>query len=209
MDYSALLPLVLPQVPNCSQLLAEQQIRRAAIVLCEESKILKHEEGPIGVTSGTSEYSFTPPTDTERVRTEWVTYDDRQLTPTTETSISIDNPRWTTTTGEPAYFMENNPGQIRLWPTPNATVASILKLRYSLRPTITSTSLSDTVMQDFRQPLVNGALSFLYLMPNQTWTNPDLGMALNQSFQVSILQAKQQARDGNVRSIRKVKYGGI
>lgn len=209
MDYSALLPYVLPQVPNCSQLLVEQQVRRAAIVLCDESKILKHEEGPLGVTSGTAEYSFTPPAQTERVRTEWVTYDDRQLTPTTETSIAIDNPQWTTTLGEPAYFMEANPGYIRLWPTPNSTVANILRLRYSLRPTLDSTSLSDVVMQDYTQPLVNGALSFLYLMPNQTWTNPDLGMAMNQSFQISILQAKKQARDGNVKSIRKVKYGGI
>lgn len=63
--FTDLLDRFLPNVPGCPQPLAIQQIRRAAIRVCERTLVWRHTPTPFRVLPGVHEYSYPKPTDTD------------------------------------------------------------------------------------------------------------------------------------------------
>jgi len=231
MQFAKLLPYVLPAVPTCSNMLAVQNIRRAAIDLCQESRIWRETMHPLPLGNESCEYEFEPPTGAERVRLEWVTYEGRQLEPTTEHQLRKCDNAWTIARGQPNNYLEMNTNTFRLWPAPHGWFSAqdsymppineddldvdyqnkpcAVLARISLRPSIDATAMDALVLQDHYSAIVNGALSYLYFTPGHPWTNPELGMKHEQAFSQGIDRAKYQAVDGNVSTVRTTSYGGL
>jgi len=228
--FSKLFPYVLPQAPTCSNMLAEQNIRRAAIDLCQRSRVWRTTQHPLPLQNDFCEYEFEPDDGADRVQIEWVTYEGRRLEPTTEQRLFHCDREWPKRRGCPTHYMEMNPGYIRLWPTPNdwlssfapptaestnETVASCdsgpcsVVVRISQRPRLDSNGMDSQVMEDHYGAIVNGALSYLMYMPGKEWSNPQLAQQYEASFVAGINKAQNQAIDGNLQPVRTTKYGGL
>lgn len=232
--FEELLPYVLPSVPTCSNMLAIQNIRRAAIDLCQRSRIWRSTQHPLPTGNEMCEYEFEPPETAERVRVEWVTYEGRQLTPTTEHQLFKCDPEWVKQRGAPTHFLEMNTQAVRLWPVPagwfSAADSSLfmapagdsleadiaydsqpcaVTIRISCKPSITASGMDGLVLDDHYSAIVNGALAYLFMTPGHPWSDPVIGQSYQAAFVGGIEQATNQAVDGNLSPIRTVVYGGL
>jgi len=227
--FEELLPYVLPAVPTCSNMLAVQSLRRAAIDLCQESRIWRSTQHPLPLGNESCEYEFEPPDTAERVRIEWVTYEGRRLEPTTELQLFKCNPEWPTRTGKPTHFLEMNTKAIRLWPTPENWFSAVdsnmplptinetdydkqpcaITVRISCKPSITASGMDGTVLDDHYNAIVNGALAYLFMIPGHPWSDVTMGQQYQGAFTQGVARAKYQAVDGNLSPFRATTYGGL
>lgn len=231
--FEELLPYVLPAVPTCSNMLAIQNLRRAAIDLCQHSRIWRSTQHPLPSSNENCEYEFEPPETAERVRIEWLTYEGKQLQPTTEQQLFKCDPSWVLKEGEPTHFMEMNSGSIRLWPTPKGWFSAVdgympkaqpqdvgsdpqynsqacaVTIRISCRPSITASGMDGQILDDHFSAIVNGALAYLYMTPGHPWSDPVMGQSYQAIFGSAIEIVKNQAVDGNLSPVRVTSYGGL
>lgn len=228
--FETLLPYVLPAVPTCSNMLAVQNLRRAAIDLCQESRIWRSTQHPLPLGNSDCEYEFEPPDTADRVRIEWVTYGGVKLEPTTEHQLFKCDKDWILRKGKPTKFMEMNTGVIRLWPTPEGWISPVdpyipdgtgsdisaddndpcsVIVRISCRPSLAATGMNREVMTDHYNAIVNGALAYLYMTPGHPWTDIGLGQQYQGAFTQGIARAQLQAVDGNLSPVRTTSYGGL
>lgn len=235
--FSKLLPYVLPQVTTCSNMMAEQNIRRAAIDLCQKSRVWRTTQHPLPLENSYCEYEFEPDDGADRVQIEWVTYEGRRLEPTTEQRLFFNDREWVLRRGEPTHYFEMNSGYIRLWPTPNDWLSAFMPgmqesrdyqwenrdelypvaergpcsivVRISQRPHLEASGMDAQVMEDHYNAIVNGALSYLMYMPGKEWSNPQLAQQYEIAFGEGINKAHNQSIDGNLQPVRIVRYGGL
>jgi hypothetical protein len=82
-------------------------------------------------------------------------------------------------------------------------------MRVVLKPTITSSSASNFIMTDFRDTIVNGAISRLLRMPDRDWSNFKTAAVHYAMFQEQLVEAEKRARKANEGVVPVVGYGGI
>ena len=218
--YEDYLPWISPHVPLASDLLIDNSFRKIVIDFCERSHYHKFDSTPVNVTAGTSEYAYVPPFGHQRVRTEYVNFKNtssRLLEPVTESQLAEIDSGWMDREGTPTSYLEWNMGSLRLFPTPATTSTNTpLIIRMSLRPDAThsaagivSSSFDDTVCNDNWRTLVNGTLFTLFNMHTQPWYHPQAAGEYAVAYQQGTNEAITKAAQGNVRSVRKVRYGGL
>lgn len=230
-QFKDLLPYVLPQVPTCSNMLAVQQIERAARELCQKSRIWRGTQHPLPVQNSNCEYEFEPFEGADRVQIEWATYEGRKIEPITEHQLFKCDKEWLKRTGRPEKYLEMNAGLIRIWPTPAGWIDTsepylaqsgeseeptpeeaaqcALIFRISMKPALGATSMDKQIMDDYYDVIINGALAYLMFMPGKPWTAPELAQAYANDFHLGIDRARRQAVDGNVQPDREMAYGGL
>ncbi len=191
-------------LPMVSDLMAIQQLNRAARTLCSEANCWKYEY-TFNTVVGTADYVYTLPTDTERTRIEYVRYDDEYLKPTSWDQIieDKDDPE---KEGVPNVYTEKLPGTLTLYPTPDAVTS--VRIRVSIMPVLGKDVMDAALMAQHGQTLANGALSYLMLMPGKLWSDAQGGMLYNQMFTQGVDRARTKARDGSTTRVRVAKYGG-
>ena len=82
-------------------------------------------------------------------------------------------------------------------------------MRVQLKPTYASTSCDDDVMSDYRETIINGALTRLLRMPSREWTDYNGANVYNSLFVKGVQDAEKRARHADEGVARKVNYGGI
>jgi hypothetical protein len=207
----SLAPYIAPQVPPCPNPIIEQQIRRAAIELCNNSRYWKRTHNPELLDYQPEYYHFGLSSQEDRNQLEWVTWDNTQLTPTSEEQLAKHNPKWTEERClTPTHYLEMENRCIKLWPLPPVDTAAHdpkqVSIRMSIRPSLNATTMDSGVMQDCYNVLVNGALGFLMSMNAQPWGNPELALGYMANFQSGVDLYTRRARDSNVVPIRTVKF---
>jgi hypothetical protein len=173
-------------VPGCPDTLIENNIRSAAIEFCEKTGVYQAELDPVTTVANIYEYDLEPPSGTVVHKVMWV-----------------DN------AGTPQYFVKNSQSLFWLVPVPQATSPSSTVLRVQLKPTHTSTACDDDVMTDYREAIINGALTRLLRMPSREWTDYNGASVFNSLFAQGIQDAERRARHADEGVARKVNYGGI
>ena len=197
-------------VPECTDTLIEQNIRAAVIELCEKAKVYQSELDPITTVANLYEYDLEPPSGTVVHEILWVTFDGEDLEPTTTALIEQRKPKWRQTgyEGKPEYFIKQSPSMFYLVPVPNETKAGSVLLRAVLKPTHSSSSCSDDVMNDYRDTIINGALYRLLRVPGREWTDYPGAQVYGSLFLQGIADAESRALQKETRIARKVRYGG-
>ena len=210
-SYESLLPDIIPMVSSCPDTLIENAIRSATIELCEKAGVYQVELDPVTTIANLFEYDLEPPSGTTVHEILWITYDGTDLEPITSALLEQRIPEWRQSgnEGTPEYFVKQSQSLFYLAPVPNVTKVSSVLIRAILKPTHTSTSCSDDVMNDYRDTLINGALTRLLRMPSREWTDYAGAGVFASLFSQQVVEAEKRGRQSETRVARKVKYGGL
>lgn len=207
--YDTLLPDVLSMVPACPEVTAERAIRSAVIDICEKTDVYQEQLDPITAVKGIFEYDLEPPTGTVVHRIVWVTYDGKPLEPVSTGLLEQRKENWRNSSGTPEYFVKQNLTQFYLVPIPAETLSQGVQIRVALKPTHTSTACNDTVMTDYRDTIINGALFRLTRMPAQDFTDFNAAGVYNTLYNEGLVYAERRSRQADNPVFAKVRYGGL
>lgn len=209
-SYESLLPQVIPVVPGCTDTLIEQTIRSAVIELCEKTEVYQQELDPVTTVKDIFEYDLEPPSGTAVHKIIWATYDGEDLEAITNALLEQRKPKWRQAgyEGRPEYFVKQSPSLFYVAPVPNETKASSILLRAALKPTHTSSSCSDDIMNDYRDTIINGTIYRLLRLPGREWTDYTGAQIYGSLFLEGLGDADKRGRQTASRVARKVRYGG-
>lgn len=206
-SYEDLLPNIIPMVPGCTDTLIISNIRSAVIELCERSEVYQKELDTFYTAAGIYDFDIDPPNGTAVEKILSVVHSGRDLEPLTPALLEQRLPKWRESTGTPEYFVKNDANSIRLAPVPNTEEAVIV--RAILKPTHNSNSCDSTVMNDYRDTIINGALYRLLRIPSKEWTDYSGAGVYGTLFSEGITSAERRARSADTGVARKVTYGGL
>lgn len=202
--WDSYLPEVLPEVPECPDQVAINAIRSSAIDLCQKARVWRASFGPLSLSISTSSYALGVPSNTELVTViqasilsngSWSDisgpYSEEHM------DMEIDHWRDNTTDSLPYRYLNDGLSNIRVYPTPTANYASVLKGIMALRPTRSATGGDDILYNDWLDVIASGAKAKLMSNLTAPWRNAD-GVALHHG----------KFRAGVARAIAKQLKGG-
>lgn len=207
-SYETLLPEILPMVPGCPDTLIENNIRAAVIELCEKASTYQAELDPLTTVANIYEYDLEAPAGTTVQKILWVTHAGKDIEPLTSALLEQRLPKWREGNGVPEYYVQQSPSLVWLAPIPTVTSVSSTIVRAVLKPTHTSTACDDSVMNDYRDTIINGALFRLLRIPNKDWSDLQGASVYGQLFSQGVENAERKARGADTGVARKVRYGG-
>ena len=158
-------------------------LREAAIEFCERTRLWRYED-VFTVTAEQCEAIFTPD-GTVVHEIEKVEFDGQELDHVTPTYLDQRMHLWRTDgamTGIPRYVTQTEPNTIRLLPQGSGTVGLFLWLK----PSQDAEEVPDWMADQYRETIAYGALGRILLIPNQSFTNLELGAAFGAAFQAKL-----------------------
>jgi hypothetical protein len=208
--YETLLPEILPMVDGCPDTLVENTIRSAAIEFCERTGAYQAELDPVTTVSNIYEYDLEAPSGTIVHKVMWVTYEGTDLEPISTTLLEQRKPKWRDSDyyGEPEYYVQQSSSTFWLVPVPNTTVASSTVIRAQLKPSHSSTTCDEQIMDEYRDSVVNGTLFRLLRMPGKAWSDLQGAQIYASLFENAIVEAERRARHADEGVTRRVVYRG-
>mgnify|MGYP005764033663 FL=1 len=105
--------------------------------------------------------------------------------------------------------MQQSGSLVWLAPVPSDTTTSSVIIRAQLKPTHSSTSCDEQVMNEYRDAVVNGALFRLLRMPGRDWSDLQGAGIYSGLFAEAVEIAERRARQADQGVVWKVNYGGI
>lgn len=185
---------VAPHVSGCPNSLIVDELRNAAIRLCEDSLIHREDIAPADITIGVDDYTITPPAQTRVVTVLTLYHDEKPLNGYTEEELDHLDYGWRNGSIGPATgYTLLAPDRIKLNRVPEATITGGLVIKVALKPTETATVVDDVLYNDWQTALTNGALAELLMIPKKPWTDYALAKenATNFNFQIQRARARQ------------------
>ena len=211
---TSLVPDVRAVIPDIPSFVAQRQLLRAARTFCQDTRAWRV-NFPLSVVGSVPTVSLAAqlPDNTELVDIISIKNvgGGEPLTATTYSRLDLNKNTWQSEEQRDAkyYVLEEN-NLLRLVPSPAETVAALYNIRVAVKPLRTATEIGDVLANKFDEDLINGALSFLFLVTRKPW--PDLQLGLNDKAQFlnSIPGARAAAADEfQVGVGRKIRYGGL
>jgi len=195
MKLEAFYPHVLPEVPGCPDPLVNSRLIAAAAEFCRETLSWNEVQDPIVLADGVSDYELETPTGAYVESVLSVTIGSRKLIPAAEGFVG------TSTSVEPVYYNTSDYGVLRVYPTPQSPVSSML-VTVAYTPSIDATSLPD-FMKRFVDTISAGAKAQLLMMT--AWVNPQMASYYRAQFMDGINRARIQDAHGGVVGPLRVK----
>lgn len=172
---SDFLPSVMQHASACPDPTAEKAVRAAAIELCERTRcwrLLDDHALPAGWSSA---IPVSTPTGSRLHEVERAWFDSRELDRATYT----DFPQRDDIIGTPSHFTQAQRGEVLVW---GQGEAGTLRLSLFLKPSNAADEVPDFLLEDHLDDIAAGALGRILLVPEQTWSNPNLGSFFQMKF---------------------------
>ena len=203
LKYSDLLPFILPELPGCSDPLAEQHIRSAVIDFCAQSKLWRVAQDPIGVYAGQAEYDIDLPTGTSLVQIMSCLVDGAPISPTSSDQLDADYPRWQKVGGRAQWFLQFVPTSFFIAPVPDTSIESGITMMLSVKPSRASAGFPDWIADQYHDALVAGAKARLMRQAGRPWSNPQQAMFEQAIYDRGISTATAAATGSLVRTVQR------
>jgi hypothetical protein len=194
-----LLPSILPYAPSCAAPTAYFGIRQAAIEFCERTRLWKFEDEFEVVE--TDDDQLLAPADAVIHEIDEVRFDDIPLEPKTTQWLDEQCSGWREDTGTPSYLTQLEPNILRLVPRGTGTV----NLSVWLKPSQDADELPDFIVDQHRETIAHGALARILLIPNQSFSNPNMAAAFAQMFQAKLDALSAKGYTGQQRAPMRTK----
>lgn len=212
--YESFFDEVMPFVPGCTTAIAKTAIRNTVIDFCEKTLILQRDHDPVTVIYNIVDYDFEPPTNylVSKIMKAW--YKDTELQPVAPDSISsalLYNSSFANAVKpnqDPSVYTQKDERTYSIYPFPKETVASALTMRVALKPTRSSTTIEDSIFEDYAEVIGNGAKYRLMMSPNKPYFTNGFNL-FKDLYEQGVNVARQKANRGFVRSDLKVKLPRI
>lgn len=181
---SALYPYVVPQFSTVPEPAIDRAIIDGAIQFCRDSLVWQETTDPISVVAGVAEYDVEPASNAEPIRVlaavKARTHLDRALLAGSDINQ----------VGEATGFVQPTPRIIRLVSAPEEGASIVL--RVALEPKDTATTLDDSLVRYWKEPIAAAARQRLAL----TYGDINQAQIAEQQYQAWLNRAKAQAQVG-------------
>lgn len=207
MKLDTLLPYMLAEAPGVPDVTARQALLLSAIEFCVQTHAWSEILDPVDVEAGVNQYDI----DVEQgarvatVKDVWAsTY---RLEPVTMDRLVAVLPDWQTiSTSTPLFYTApTDNSYINVYPTPLAAIPGALVIRVAYAPTLAATSLPDSVVNQYLEPLLSGAKHRLMVMPERQWSNQALAAFHKTQFDDGVQRAKIDVMHDKVQGSVRVK----
>lgn len=190
MRFDALTGQVLIQTPGCSDILAEDALRKAAIRLCEEARVWR-DTATFATRDQDNDLEVPQQARAVDVVRAWI--DGSEIEPTTPESCDQFEDA-----GVPTRYYRTSDNVLRLVPAPSESVS--LTVESILAPTNNASTIPDDIAERCRMALIYGALAYLLALNGQPWAQPALAGSYAQLFDAEINSLATQEAKGRVRA---------
>lgn len=195
---------VLPHVPGCVEPVALHAIRLAAIDFCERTWVINDDHSPIDIVADQASYNYVPPTGKLVHKRLEVWYAGNAIIDRAPDQLKlIYGANWQTQAGLPLYHTATGPRAIRLVPIPTEALTGGLTLRVAYKPTQAATTVDDILLEDYREPIANGARMRLMLQAKKPYTNQKQAGIEKEFFDAAVAMVRHQVQRGFGRSRAK------
>lgn len=180
-DLDEFLPNIRIYAPGVADPTAYFAIRQSAIEFCERTRIW-HFEDEFEIAADDFESLLSPPSSViHEIDDVW--FNGKKLRKVTPQKLDELCPDWRSgdekPTGEPSYITQTAPNEIILAPFGTGTV----KLSLYLKPSQDAVEVPDFLADQYRETIAFGALGRILLIPNQSFSSPEMGAAFGSAFQ--------------------------
>lgn len=195
--YSDLISEVLPILSaDPSDPVTEHAIKRAVIILCNESRIWKHIPDAIDMVAGENAYDLEPPTGAEVACVTALSLEGVSLDAVSSDWLDKAMPDWHTAQSYPTCWTQTDTSQVILAKVPSANISGAIQTTLALQPTSSATGFPKWIATRHIHTIADGALGYLLMMPQKGWTDFALGSARNQAFKDGISEARLASVSG-------------
>jgi hypothetical protein len=182
--------------PGCAVPTAHFGIRQAAIEFCERTRLWRFEDY-FEVPGADAESIFAPANSVvHKIEAAW--FDGQKLEPKTVDWLDAHCDGWRdgSLTGQPKYITQTEPNTLRIVPAAPGTVS----LSLFLKPSQDADELPDFMADQYRTVIANGALSYILVIPNQSFTNMDMANGFGATFQAKLAELSREGSTGQQRA---------
>lgn len=201
--WSTFYPDLLTFVQACPEPLLNQELRRAAQTFFRRSRAWVQWLTPITLTSAVS-YPLTLPTDAMVVRLEKATLDGKP----------IELPNWRSFEADPLAVPGQSSGittadRISVLLAQPYAAGGRLAVQAALAPSDAATTIPDDQVAQHRDAILHGARSRLLLLPDKSFTNPQMATLELGMFEDAIGVAQHQAYKGFGGQVPRMRFRSV
>jgi len=178
--YTQWLPYVQVNVPDCPKALIVEAIRQKVIEFCQRSLFLRQELDSFYTVADDNEYDLSPPVDTTIAQLLMLKVNKRELEPKTQDDME--------------YFFLKNTNTAILVPKPIGVYP--VRILVALKPTQAAQGVDEIIFEEYKDAIKHGALAYLMLMAEKTWSNPNMSAFYQSQFDAAIQESKMRAEQG-------------
>jgi hypothetical protein len=185
---------------------ADNALRQAASDFCEQTNIWVENLDPISAVAGISEYDLESATGSAVAQVQSVSFDGRLLRPRAMDELDklYANSYWPGLVGVPVVYTQVTDSTIQLVPTPQASVANAIRVRASLFPDNTATSLPDLLYSRYANEIAVGAAAKLMGEQGREYYDPNMSVVYSRKFVAAINQANARTLRSRTRASLRV-----
>lgn len=204
-------PYVLPETPNVPGPLLDHIIRQSAINFLEESQVWTADVDVIDVVAGTGTYSLIPPasvgTEGDVAMAKWVWVNKQQIFPASQEELGQLSQYWAdVTAGAVSNFTQLTQDTITLYPIPDFSLTSGLRIKVALRPSLTSTGVPDWIGGKYVQEIAVAAKALLMGMVGKEWSDPSGEEKYSQQYASMLTKATVEGIRSFTRTTTTVRF---
>jgi len=192
--YTQWLPYVQVNVPDCPKALIVEAIRQKVIEFCQKSLFLRQELDGFYTVADDNEYDLSPPVDNNIAQLLMLKVNKRELEPKTQDDMEEIYQEWRDQSGEPQYFFLKNTNTAILVPKPIGVYP--VRILVALKPTQAAQGVDEIIFEEYKDAIKHGALAYLMLMAEKTWSNPNMSAFYQSQFDAAITDSKMRAEKG-------------
>ena len=192
--YTQWLPYVQVNVPDCPKALIVEAIRQKVIEFCQRSLFLRQELGGFYTVADDNEYDLSPPVDNNIAQLLMLKVNKRELEPKTQDDLEEIYQEWRDQEGQPSYFFLKNTYTAILVPKPIGVYP--VRILVALKPTQAAQGVDEIIFEEYKDAIKHGALAYLMLMAEKTWSNPNMSAFYQSQFDAAIQESKMRAEQG-------------
>ena len=192
--YTQWLPYVQVNVPDCPKALIVEAIRQKVIEFCQRSLFLRQELDGFYTVADDNEYDLSPPVDNNIAQLLMLKVNKRELEPKTQDDLEEIYQEWRDQSGEPSYFFLKNTYTAILVPKPMGVYP--VRILVALKPTQAAQGVDESIFEEYKDAIKHGALAYLMLMAEKTWSNPNMSAFYQSQFDAAIQESKMRAEQG-------------
>lgn len=188
-----LLPLVRRHVQKCPDFTIKFALNHVARQFCDDTYYLKRTiELPIVIGTGYYDLTLSAYPEEEIIAVKNAEFQKKPLGFVASERVPVE------TGFPPRSLIFYPPATIELVPTPDESTTDTISIETVSKPILDSAVIPDELIRKYDRCLANGAISYLYTMPNEGWTNYPGAVAFDNMYKSDMLNAKSEQMFGMV-----------
>jgi len=200
---------VMPELPGCTEFLAINRLRFAAIEFCRRSLISQETVEELDLDQDEPELVISAPNNSVRVyRIMWIKSPHRTLTPASKQPLTDRSRDWTTfgTADWPMGYVRLSSDTVHLIPTPSEDKSGVITAHVACIPTREATKLDVILIDEYREAIAAGALSRLLNMGKEPWYDPSSAQQYAIDFASEISNARASVNKDQLMADTRVQF---